>query len=70
MQYFIGKDVIECVRPSGWCVHTGATYIQKDCDGDGLADPVCQDVSGQFGSILSSNVCKDTWPTGTCITSK
>ena len=67
IQYFIGGNIIECVRPSGWCVHTGATYIKKDCDGDGLADPVCQDDSGQFGSVLSSNGCKDTWPYGTCI---
>ena len=67
MQYFIGRNIIECVRPSGWCTHAGAKYIKKDCDGDGLADPVCHDDAGQFGSVLSSNGCKDTWPSGTCI---
>ena len=61
-------DFIGCVRPSGWCIHSGSTYSEKDCDGDGILDPVCQDVYGQSGSRLSASGCKDTWPSGTCVT--
>merc|ERR1712217_28865 len=30
-----------CKRPRSWCTHTGATYTQYDCDGDGILDHVC-----------------------------
>merc|ERR1712048_112174 len=55
-----------CARPSGYCTHAGSTYEFKDCDGDGIKDPVCSDTSGNFGVIQSSNGCASTWPNGTC----
>jgi len=61
-----GKDVTECPRPSGWCVHEGATYSLNDCDGDGVLDPTCSDSSGQFGVISSADNCKLLWPNATC----
>ena len=75
---YCGNQVLECVRPPGWCTHTPinlsinlyrSTYYRQDCDGDGIVDPVCQDNIGQSGIISSASGCKDTWPHGTCITS-
>jgi len=55
-----------CSRPSGWCTHRGARYATHDCDGDGLADPVCTDSYGQSGYRSSKHGCSDTWPRGRC----
>ena len=56
-----------CPRPGGWCTHD-TTYEEKDCDGDGIADPTCDDGLGNFGVISSKNSCSDSWPNGNCIT--
>jgi len=61
---FTGRS---CPRPDGWCSHDGAKYELKDCDGDGIPDPVCSD-SKHFGVRQSNAGCKDTWPTGKCVT--
>lgn len=51
-----------CVRPSGWCVHDGATFQEVDCDGDGVKDLTCRDKEGSRGTRLSSQGCTDDWP--------
>ena len=56
-----------CLRPARWCDHSGATRQYRDCDGDGILDPVCTDSGGAFGVIQSSKGCKDSWPTGNCL---
>ena len=68
MPYIIFENFIGCVRPSDWCNHSGSTFLKIDCDSDGILDPVCQDDSGKFGSRLSASDCKDTWPSGSCMT--
>ena len=54
-----------CKRPKGWCGGT-AVFMYRDCDGDGIMDPVCSDDKGHFGAILSSKRCVSTWPNGQC----
>merc|ERR1719370_1308660 len=61
-----GDSGISCKRPSGWCSHRGSTYELKDCDRDGIADPVCRDTNGNYGVIQSSKKCSDSWPRGQC----
>ena len=58
---------IGCPRPAGYCVHLGSKYYEKDCDGDGILDPVCQDEAGHFGILSSASGCTSSWPTGICI---
>ena len=58
--------IVGCKRPSGWCSHRGSTYESKDCDRDGIADPVCSDTNGNYGVIQSSKKCADSWPRGQC----
>eukprot|EP00111_Clytia_hemisphaerica_P016961 TCONS_00050293-protein len=55
-----------CARPKGWCSHAGSTFVFKDCDGDGIPDPVCSDTRGSHGVIKSSQGCKDGWPHDVC----
>jgi len=55
-----------CKRPRTWCTHTGATYTQYDCDGDGILDHVCQDRNGGEGFLSSAAHCRSTWPRGRC----
>jgi len=55
-----------CARPTDWCTHAGAVYVEKDCDGDGVKDPTCSHPDGQFGVLMSSAGCSDSWPTGDC----
>jgi hypothetical protein len=60
---------VECERPEHWCGGQGSTYIQKDCDLDGILDPYCElpYTDGiQKGAILSSEDCRDTWYQGNC----
>uniref|UniRef100_A0A7M5X0Z8 Uncharacterized protein n=1 Tax=Clytia hemisphaerica TaxID=252671 RepID=A0A7M5X0Z8_9CNID len=54
-----------CPRPANWC-GVGAAYFYLDCDDDGIPDPVCSTLNGQFGVIESSNACESTWPSGVC----
>jgi hypothetical protein len=48
--------------PNGWCSHdSGLSY--RDCDGDGIPDPVCDDKGkGHFGVIYSATGCNAVWP--------
>jgi hypothetical protein len=50
-----------CSRPSGWCSHGRSTFLEADCDNDGVADPVCSDIWGRIGFRSSMMQCKDTW---------
>jgi len=54
----------KCGRPSNFCNGAGQQYSETDCDGDGVLDPTCEDGSGNGGSILSNEGCKNTWPAG------
>merc|ERR1712039_161005 len=54
-----------CKRPSRWCMHTGATYTQYDCDGDGILDHHCKDDRSE-GFRSSAAGCRDNWPRGKC----
>jgi hypothetical protein len=56
-----------CVKKETWCTHVGSTYAEKDCDGDGVPDPTCSDTAGNFGVLMSSAGCADSWPTGECL---
>ena len=56
-----------CARPVRWCARIGATFFMQDCDSDGISDPVCSNIYGQFGVIQSSKGCIDSWPTGKCL---
>eukprot|EP00492_Amphilonche_elongata_P002662 TRINITY_DN293_c0_g1_i3.p1 TRINITY_DN293_c0_g1~~TRINITY_DN293_c0_g1_i3.p1 ORF type:complete len:449 (+),score=79.85 TRINITY_DN293_c0_g1_i3:76-1347(+) len=60
------SDSLSCDRPDLWCSHPGAHYEFKDCDGDGIPDPVCSDTDGHYGVIQSSNSCHISWPYGSC----
>lgn len=60
-------DGAACPRPTGWCTHSGSTYKEQDCDGDGIADPTCSDWSGRFGVQMSASDCSDSWPEGQCV---
>lgn len=55
-----------CARKSGWCTHAGSTFMFKDCDGDGIPDPVCTDTTGRFGVLKSSQKCASGWPNDSC----
>ena len=56
-----------CTYKPFWCRHAGAFAITfGDCDGDGIADPICRDSAGKFGAIESGNNCAHTYPSGTC----
>jgi len=55
-----------CGRPKGWCKHTGSHFMFKDCDGDGIPDPVCTDDKGNMGVIKSASQCKSGWPNDVC----
>jgi len=55
-----------CKRPKGWCSHRGASFMYKDCDGDGIPDPVCADANGNFGVVKSSSGCSAGWPKEVC----
>merc|ERR1712212_1394524 len=55
-----------CPRIPGWCVHAGASFSLKDCDGDGVRDPTCSDNQGQFGIISSADNCRSIWPNARC----
>lgn len=50
-----------CARPRGWCSHTNQKFEWKDCDGDGIKDPVCSDDQGRYGWIPSAENCKSNW---------
>jgi len=39
----------------------------KDCDQDGIPDPVCEDSAGNVGFLQSSLACTTTWPIGNCL---
>ena len=56
-----------CGRPKGWCGHAGSFFMFRDCDGDGIPDPVCSDLKGNLGVIKSSKGCKDNWPNDICV---
>ena len=58
--------LLVCARPKGWCVHSSATFIYLDCDGDGIPDPTCSDTDGNFGVVKSSQHCQSEWPRATC----
>jgi len=66
----ITKDV--CPRPSGWCnpsnmnVSPHATFLLIDCDGDGIPDPTCSALNGNFWIISSANNCKYYGPKYRC----
>ena len=49
-----------------WCTHSGAVFSMKDCDGDGILDPICEDSGGNFGVIQSTKGCASSWPRGAC----
>jgi len=69
IEYTVHKleQAAKCQRPTGWCVHKGATFVMQDCDGDGVPDPYCAD--GQSSGFVSSkSSCTDTWPKGACRT--
>merc|ERR1719187_3175168 len=55
-----------CPRRKGWCAHEGGTFQMIDCDGDGIPDPTCSDIKGNFGVLKSSKKCADDWPHGKC----
>ena len=58
-----------CSRPKDWCDRTDSRYMSfmfKDCDGDGIPDPVCIDIRGNLGVIKSSKECHDGWPNDVC----
>jgi len=64
---FCADQVATCSRPTDWCIHQGATYEERDCDGDLVKDHYCVDSLGNKGVIGSANGCNDSWPTGVCI---
>ena len=64
------KKGIVCSRRPGWCSHQGSTFMYKDCDGDGIPDPVCSDRNGNFGVIKSASRCTSGWPLDHCRQSK
>ena len=55
-----------CEKPTAFCTHPGGVYTFEDCDGDGIADPVCRDGAGQVGFYMSSRQCELVWPNGVC----
>ena len=57
---------LSCQRPVDFCNQDGQIYGIRDCDGDGLKDHICEDSSGSFGVILSSDGCTSSWPLGHC----
>jgi hypothetical protein len=57
-----------CARPAVWCTHGGAEYSLFDCDGDGIADPYCEDSAGRTYSVLSSQGCERVGPNAQCQT--
>jgi len=50
-----------CSRPNGWCSHGHSTFLEVDCDNDGIPDPVCTDIWGRIGFRSSVMQCTDTW---------
>jgi len=60
------KIGVVCARPKGWCSHGGSTFLFKDCDGDGIPDPICTDSKGNFGVVKSSQNCRAEWPHALC----
>jgi len=56
--YAIGSA---CPRPAGWCHVNDAYTDNEDCDGDGIADPVCIGYDG-FGYLGSASGCVDNYP--------
>jgi len=57
-----------CPRPPYWCSpDKNATFALRDCDGDGVPDPICLDINGNFGVISSADDCIDSWPEGRCV---
>ncbi|KAG2486405.1 hypothetical protein HYH03_014981 [Edaphochlamys debaryana] len=53
----------DCYHIDNWCGHAGSTYHeQTDCDGDGLLDNVCDDVTGHRWVRLTSTGC--AWQEG------
>jgi len=56
------KKALPCHRPNSWCKHAGAKYSgKKDCDGDFIPDPYCEDNKGQKGTMFSGLSCACTW---------
>jgi len=67
LRYFGGhSEARDCRRPSKWCHKRGQIFSQRDCDGDGVADPTCSDNEGNFGFRSSAENCIDSWPKGKC----
>lgn len=57
-----------CKRPGYYCVGDGYEYSERDCDGDGIPDPFCQNEDSKTGEIScgclqSINNCNDNFPT-------
>jgi len=63
---------MHCPREWWFCIHYGGVYSERDCDGDGLPDPFCQDnASAQsqgvaHGFMSSKHGCTSTYPLGGC----
>ena len=58
------SSALPCSRPSNWCIHVGAVYSDTvDCDGDDVADPLCDSVptTGEHGFLGSASGCTDKW---------
>ncbi len=54
---------VKCERPAGWCSHTGSTFLEVDCKGDGFkGDLVCYDNKGNTGTITRESGCQSVWP--------
>jgi hypothetical protein len=60
-----------CPRPNGWCSHAGSSYKDNvDCDGDGVADPHCNDNKGNNGFLSAKLGCTDNFPNAVSNTCK
>jgi len=53
--------------PPEWCSSSTQTKLNKDCDGDGILDPVCKDSGGKLAVVYSSRMCRESWPGAQCV---
>lgn len=59
-----------CKVRKDWCAQNPDSQDKlsyRDCDGDGILDPYCEDEELlRFGYLSSKNKCMDNWPHGFC----